>query len=654
MSDELNVDFDDTGPANEECKQHFNKYLVSERVDYNLTSKAPEVIAAVEYLCKEVGYVSDRAFAHIRMLICNLYMNYDNWRKRYTHLCMSKSDGKQKHLPQYNHFRINYDPLYKSMIYLILSRYARRKKGYWSEKFKGGYETRLIARSKLIELLEDKFSIRSHMIYPYPEQQTIIVRKTIKEKKKVTFKCADGSIKKYWVKIKRPVPYPESTNIIGCRKGIQKYNQLLARTFIDIDLSGLDPEDCKDDVVDLSKKWVRRIFTEVEWRGKPVRRGGRFYGGWWQQVRKELRALITINGRATVEIDFAGLHIHILYALRGKKLGGKEPYVVSKTNDPDNKRALYKRLMLAGVNAKTDYGCITAVIDEVEDNPQDYPPVTVDRDKFREQLEVILQELKEHHAEIAGDINSGKGLRAQYIDSEVAYKVIKKMTDKDIPVLCMHDSFICRDMDAAVIKQSMVQAYIDVITRETRRQKNPVVITDQEVKSTRESIIYSIEEYRHAQKNEVLHALNPVFRRHNRYYHRYIEYLGSGRAKTTFNITINIADEVYVYRRLCTEQPEDTKKYETIMDYCRVTLLQEVLQYREAVRERELCQGRQLCNQTVLLYQGGFCPSAQCLCGFDKLQKFSGTAPWFTATGSQKHEPDLTARKFLNLQYRGK
>jgi hypothetical protein len=415
MSDERDIELDDEQPADEETKQHFNKYLISNRIDYHLTSPAPEVDAAVDYLCKGVGYTGDFAVKHMRMFICNLYQNYDNWSKRYTHLCMSK--GKFKILTQYNHFRISYDPLNKCMIYLIMNRYIRRKKGYFNLDFKDGYETRLIARGKLIRLLEGRFGVRNHMIHPYPEQQTIIVRKTV-DTKEVTFKRADGSIKRYKVKVKKPIPYKESTNIKGCRSGIKQYNQLLDRSHIDIDLTGYEPEDDKEEYIDLSKKTVRRIFTEN------TKSGGRFYGGWWQQVRKQFRKRIIINGRHTVEIDFAGLHIHILYALRDKMLGDKEPYIVPKDNDPNNKRPLYKRLMLAGVNAKTDKGCIRAVVDEVRSNPNDYPPVTVSWRKFYYQLKTMLAELREHHPEIANDINSGKGLRAQYIDSEIAYKVI--------------------------------------------------------------------------------------------------------------------------------------------------------------------------------------------------------------------------------------
>lgn len=640
MSEDLDIELDDEQDQDREVVNHFNKYLISSRIDYHLTSKAPEVQAAVDYLCEEIGYDSDRAKTHMRMLICNLYLNYDNWDKRYTHLCLSKDTGKHKHMSQYNHFRINYDPLYKCIIYLIMNRYIRRKKGYFNLDHKDGFETRLIARGKLIRLLEEKFSVRFHMIHPYPDQQTIIVRKTIK-RKLVTFKRPDGSVRKYKVKVKRPVEYPENSNIIGWRSGIKRYIELLERSFVDLDTYGYEPKDGEDEIVDLSKKRVRRIFTDT------TRLGGRFYGGWHQQIRKELRKHIVINGRPTVEIDYAGLHIHILYALRDKRLGVKEPYIVPKHNDPGSKRSLYKRLMLAGVNAETPRGCIKAVMDEVKSNPDDYPPVTVSEEQFKRQLQKMLEELKVHHSDIAKDINSGKGLKAQFIDSEIAYKVIIKMTDKGIPVLCVHDSFICRDMDVAEVKHAMVQAYIEVIHRETQRRKNRIKLTADDVRSEAESIIDSLEEYKYVKKHDLSHALNPVFRKSSSYYERYIDYLASGRTKSTFNTTLNVSEEVSL-SRVKSANRDDVRESSTNtgLEPCDVTLLQRVW----CKRFLGCHEGSYDVTRAMATYLGGFSLSGQIPCGFSKLQKSDRWKLWLGEHGDHRVKSIDATNKWLTRQ----
>jgi hypothetical protein len=53
---------------------------------------------------------------------------------------------------------------------------------------------------------------------------------------------------------------------------------------------------------------LRRIFA----RGQ-MNLGGRFYGGWWQNIPKNYRRYILINGCQTVEVDFSTLHPTLLF-----------------------------------------------------------------------------------------------------------------------------------------------------------------------------------------------------------------------------------------------------------------------------------------------------------------------------------------------------
>ena len=49
--------------------------------------------------------------------------------------------------------------------------------------------------------------------------------------------------------------------------------------------------------------------------------------------------------------------------------------------------------------------------------------------------------LEKHHA-IADAFYSGQGLRLQYIDSQLAERVMLHFANKGVPVLPVHDSFI--------------------------------------------------------------------------------------------------------------------------------------------------------------------------------------------------------------------
>jgi hypothetical protein len=57
--------------------------------------------------------------------------------------------------------------------------------------------------------------------------------------------------------------------------------------------------------------------------------GGRMYGGWWQNIPKEFRSNITVNGSATIELDYPRLHPTLLYREAGQRPDG-DPYEIPR------------------------------------------------------------------------------------------------------------------------------------------------------------------------------------------------------------------------------------------------------------------------------------------------------------------------------------
>ncbi len=111
----------------------------------------------------------------------------------------------------------------------------------------------------------------------------------------------------------------EETNLM--RGVLNNYNALLRRTFIDIptlemtwiDLEPDSPLRHKRLHVNQRDKFVRRIFN----RGS-FEKGGRFFGGWWQRCPEAWREKIFMNDRPSVEIDYSGLHMVLLYARKDR------------------------------------------------------------------------------------------------------------------------------------------------------------------------------------------------------------------------------------------------------------------------------------------------------------------------------------------------
>lgn len=127
----------------------------------------------------------------------------------------------------------------------------------------------------------------------------------------------------------KEVEYEDTDETIAMRAELMAYNDLLASSFIDIPVLEdpvipVDPEDPASFVhIHPDNSRVHRVFSRKDWR-----KNGRFYGGWWQRINDEWRSKIFIDDQPTVEVDFSGLHVAILYAEAGAELQG-DPYILS-------------------------------------------------------------------------------------------------------------------------------------------------------------------------------------------------------------------------------------------------------------------------------------------------------------------------------------
>ena len=78
------------------------------------------------------------------------------------------------------------------------------------------------------------------------------------------------------------------------------------------------------------------------------------------------------------------------------------------------------------------------------------------------------------HSPIAHRFFSGYGVRLQNIDSVIAEHVINKMTEQEIPVLCVHDSFIVASHESENLDRLMQEAFGKVIDTFSERDKPAV------------------------------------------------------------------------------------------------------------------------------------------------------------------------------------
>lgn len=240
----------------------------------------------------------------------------------------------------------------------------------------------------------------------------------IKQMKDNLEKYNDTLLNKYWVDI-----------IIPDRE----FHKLRADESISIDEFGDNKENsyCLDLV---SRRKLYRVFNDGTFQ-----HGGRFYGGWWQDIPKKHRRYITINGRPTVEIDYSNMQIAMLYARVGLQLDG-DAYTIAGIEE--KYRDLIKTLTLKLINAKDR---IKAPL------KASYPPEWT----FKKLTEAI----QEKHRPIADFFRSGEGIRLQRTDSDIAEDVMMNMMETGVLVLPIHDSFVVASEHADKLQETMEWVY---------------------------------------------------------------------------------------------------------------------------------------------------------------------------------------------------
>lgn len=424
----------------------FDDYMNSALFDVHRWSEYPEVLAVRKQMLEELGFKgTKKEINHVTVVLLNLYYTYcldpDMW------VMYSRDRNDYNYGKRYNKLFIKYDILIDTVDKFMELGYIEGVKGF-NDRRPGGqsYAPRIKATAKLIDVIENRHAATFEMIGKYAPDEMIELRNTEGE----------------------PVEFDDTRNPAKHMISVlTAYNMLLSETYIDIhfDVSDIqakiDARRRKKDkvtgkpkdyrlVINLTNKRVKRIFNNSTFN-----QGGRFYGGWWQNIPSSLREKIIINRDYTIETDYSGLHIYLLYALKGVNFAdlNKEPYIYPKDNDPNNVRPILKKLLLAAVNSRNEAHCMRGLQQDINFNRRDYPDDLPD-------LKATYKMFKEYHADIADLFCSNNiGLKLQRWDSSIAESVVDTMTRAGVPVLVVHDSFICSKKEEAFLYDTMIKAY---------------------------------------------------------------------------------------------------------------------------------------------------------------------------------------------------
>ena len=421
----------------------------SEPLDVHTWSDHPEVKALCDLLYDEAGLAvlepkgnrkpNRTVKESLRVLILDLYVK---WLKDPAlSIGFSKSNKDYKVGSRYNALFIPRKIIDVEELLVVAGFIEELKHFKDRESNSRSYTTRIRHTQALRELF-DKLTIDLHDIDTHANEECIILHD------KYVDDPDDDTIRKIEYN-DNDLTEDELALLDKLREQLTAYNKLLKHTFIDIPsyasskfkrtiTKGHNAGRQQTISLGPDNKFVVRVFNEGlagKWQ-----RGGRFYRGWWQQINKEDRSKIYINDKPTLEVDFKAFHPNLLSNELGVRLAD-DPYDLGELLLPDvitttdQQRAYVKLLVLMSINADSDKKAFQAFRNSDRKDKLGQSLTDI-------QLGELLKGFIRKHPQFEDILCTGQALRLMNIDSQIANLVIDHFTEKDIPVLCIHDSFI--------------------------------------------------------------------------------------------------------------------------------------------------------------------------------------------------------------------
>ncbi len=218
--------------------------------------------------------------------------------------------------------------------------------------------------------------------------------------------------------------------------------------------------------IDFFHKSLRRVFNDSN-----PERGGRFYGGWWQNVPRNYRTLIRIADRdgqpqMTREQDYSSIQPQMLYALLGVPAPPDAYSVYPDVATNKASRGTAKMLLLQMLNATDRRDVLGAAREEIINEARTLvppgTPVTVEASLPAgcPPLEELLARIEQFHEPIRHHFYNDTGKGLSYLDSQLAATVMSRLIKEHGAVaLPIHDSFIVQRQHNETLKQYMHDAF---------------------------------------------------------------------------------------------------------------------------------------------------------------------------------------------------
>jgi hypothetical protein len=391
----------------------------SSSFDFTLWSDYPEFDKMTGVVLSLLSGCRKNDFLFLKVLLANLYdLNYRHPDK---YLAVLRDNGAYSRVPKrYNPLLIGYRSAVRVLNALESGGFVIQHIGTHYRETGQGFRTRIKPTAKLHSYFDPLLHIKD-LIGDHWKTESILMK--------------EAKVKRGKISIGKLIDYRDTEQTKAMRYRLGVINCALR----EITFGLLD-----DSIgIKIYKRKLYRVFNNGSFD-----EGGRLYGGFWQQLSEDERSSLTINGAVVEELDFKGLHIRMLYALKGIDIGDDDPYVISE--EDKLYRDLFKLAVLILINASGRTATIEAIRSEVSSK---FPT-------FAGNLEELIDRFVKHHHSINEYFFSGHGVKLQNIDSDILDDVLYELSIRGIPALPVHDSLVVPTGNRELVTNIMVKAYL--------------------------------------------------------------------------------------------------------------------------------------------------------------------------------------------------
>jgi len=253
----------------------------------------------------------------------------------------------------------------------------------------------------------------------------------------------------------RAVEYPDGPTVEACRDEVRRINDGLANADITFDPGNgiINGHEVPPHGLALHDRTLKRIFNNRRWD-----HGGRLYGGFWQAMKRELRAGLRIGGDRVVSLDFSAMYIQLLHTvmarrqtpLKGDLYEGIDP-LQGWPPDPVRKQAMRDAVKrnVSGMLFSMD-----------RDKPHRLVKGTKGALSKGVTGAVLEERVKARHPDIAEWLREpGIGFELMFHESEIMIKTVLRCLEQGVIALPLHDGLLVAEPHREVARAAMHESF---------------------------------------------------------------------------------------------------------------------------------------------------------------------------------------------------